>query len=240
VKRQLVRCPRLLTLDPIGGPWGWDDSCALAQDWEALYEAVGRARFRVSARIDDPDGNTYVLERAAEIVRAVENCTLVVEEVTRFLPKRADPPEYIVRLFQEGRRELVNVFCLTQRPAHVPTDLRALFTDIYAFSIMLPQDIDWLSDVMGKDVALRLKKLTWHQCYHWNIRTHQSVLISKERRVKYEHAQDGADRRGGRGGDLSGNEDPGDPGQLPRLDRLSERDESRELEHDARDEDLEE
>lgn len=217
---------RLLVLDPVSGFYGWRQECEIADNWDAVYEAVKQPQFRVSVEIDEPCPD--ILEHACNIVRddEVRDCTLVVDELYYFFRKRQDAPEYIQELFRFGRRELIDVVFITQRPVDCPVDLRSMFTDIYVFSLFDPSDADWLKGAIGKANASKLVDVHWHEYYHWSLKTRECILVRPDvQGGKRELQESVSDRRGERRGHLSGSQGGRDSDELPRLDEGSDEEE---------------
>lgn len=139
-----------------------EDLCAFSGHW---------APFRLSCDFSpgvDPADNDRPFAAALEL----GNCWLFLEEADRFSFDSFHYRECVYR----GRHYGVSLCAVSLRPRDLPTDLRAQATQIISYRQILPADLDWLAEVMGKD-AYQLAELPGppapppHPCGIWTPQT---------------------------------------------------------------------
>lgn len=74
--------------------------------------------------------------------------------------------DWIVRSAREGSP--IDVIITCHRPVDVNTNIRAIANRLVFFRVMLPNDLDIISDQCGPDVAFQVEKLLDKQFIVWN------------------------------------------------------------------------
>lgn len=100
-----------------------------------------------------------------EIARHIGPVDFVIEECDRF-PDPQWCPDY-EEIIARGRHWGVSITALSRNPFAIPVSLRREANRIIAFRQQEPRDLDWLSDVIGREAAAQLPKLGPHEFIEW-------------------------------------------------------------------------
>jgi len=99
-----------------------------------------------------------VFELVSKIIyETLHQVTFAVEEIANYMNKNS-LPLYFDKIIRLGRHSSISIYATTQRPADMHPNLKAQCTKFISFKQHLPNDIDWIKQVIG-DEAFMLKDL---------------------------------------------------------------------------------
>jgi hypothetical protein len=81
-------------------------------------------------------------------------------------------PNSLQTIVAAGRHRGISFYCTSQRAAKINPLIRALATSIVTFKQTEPQDIEWLSEVIGPELAYKVPDLGLHQKLEWSDDAH--------------------------------------------------------------------
>ena len=114
---------------------------------EMINDLEDKENFRVKSC------NILDLEALGEIVDAMRNVTLIVEEAQRCLPaSRQDLPDSLQRIIFLGRHFGRSLVVAAQRPSIVHIAARSQWTRIVTFNLSEVSDVGWIKSTSGYDV----------------------------------------------------------------------------------------
>lgn len=82
------------------------------------------------------------------IFQTLNNVTFAVEEIANFMNKNSCPL-YFDKIVRLGRHNSISIYCTTQRPPDMHPNLKAQCTRFISFKQHLPNDIEWIGDVIN-------------------------------------------------------------------------------------------
>lgn len=119
---------------------------------------TGAASFRILWR----GANRHEFDQVNMFAWALENVTVVWEEVDQLWPA-ATLPDTALLMLNQGRHRDLRVLACARRPARVNRDLTALASRIVAFRTSEPNDLKYFSDYVGRDNTRKIAELQdWH------------------------------------------------------------------------------
>ncbi len=86
-----------------------------------------------------------------DLARIIGNCWIVLEEADRLEDARHNP-EYD-EIISRGRHYGVSILAVSLYPFKLPADLRRQATRVICYRMHEPRDLDYLSDILGEEVA---------------------------------------------------------------------------------------
>ncbi len=108
--------------------------------------------------------------------------TFLIEEMALSIPnvQNAKSLSYMTNMANMGRHFGINLIGIAQRPANVNTTVRACFTENYFFMMNLMNDIQAVSEFIGKTNANKILQLNRHEAIHYmegkTIEKHKNIL----------------------------------------------------------------
>ena len=94
------------------------------------------------------------------------NMVFAIDEVSEFTTKW-ELPEHLNRLSKMGGNRNIGIWYTTQRVAMVHNDILSMCDHHIIFKTYLPQDLEWYSKIVPKDVILMSKTLPpYHFIYY--------------------------------------------------------------------------
>ena len=101
-----------------------------------------------------------------EVAWALENLTLVWEEVDQFGDSGRLPP-HAFKIVNQGRHRNIRVIACSRRPARVSRDMTANASRIVAFRTREPRDLAFLKEWMGSEAVDQLPGLAEYNALDW-------------------------------------------------------------------------
>lgn len=122
-----------------------------------MYEFLkkqGDKRFRV---VFYPINDQEELEIICDYALALENCTVLIEEIDLYCSPNTilDKFNYLLR---RGRHHNVNVICVSQRPYGINRIITSQSNKVYSFVQKEPRDVSYLTSFFGQE-AERVQNL---------------------------------------------------------------------------------
>ena len=96
------------------------------------------------------------------------NQIFAVDEIGKFCTKHTMPPE-LSDLVDLGGNRNISVWFTTRRVAEVHNNLIANATHHFIFRTFLPQDVEWYSQFIPKDIILMSKNLPKHWFIYYRV-----------------------------------------------------------------------
>lgn len=131
----------------------------------ATYLRRNRPICRVRWQVADTPWDLHFGE-LCEIVWAMRNVLLVVDELDLFMTARS-VPESFRTLVEQGRHRGISVWGATRRTARIPADLSAQADVLYIGRMHEPADLDYWRKVIGRDNARALLQLRPYHFLVW-------------------------------------------------------------------------
>jgi hypothetical protein len=92
------------------------------------------------------------------------NVICVIDEIHLFCAKKKTLPPHLSLLINQGGNHNVALWLTSQRTAQVHNDLLAACQHHFIFKLWLPQDVEWMSQVIDKAIV---EKATTLEQYHF-------------------------------------------------------------------------
>lgn len=161
-KHAVSASERLAVFDPLQSP-EYRVEWVKPDDIDGMEAQYREREFRFG--IWDPDG----LESLGAFAYAYGPVTLVLEEFSTITEKGQRPPDWLRRLIFLGRHRAVNLVAVAQRAVSIPIELRSQASRIVSFSQHESDDVDWLGEFYGPDVADMLPDLPKFECIDYRL-----------------------------------------------------------------------
>jgi hypothetical protein len=154
----LAKAPRVLIVDQVG-EWNgrvFQTANTLPELYAAITEARKEKRWVIS--YSNMDNRLHDLIRwllplpnvDQSPVLAMGGIVLLLDEVDLIAPT-GGAPEVIRNLYRRSRHVRLSIVSVTQRPANVLREVSAQSTQVLAYRLTEPRDLDYLSDLMRWD-----------------------------------------------------------------------------------------
>jgi DNA helicase HerA-like ATPase len=112
------------------------------------------------------DQRLRIFEQTCNDVWNKGNQVFAIDEISEFCSKW-ELPDHLGRIIKMGGNRNIGVWVTTQRVAQVHNDVLAGCKHHFIFRTYLPQDVEWYSKVVPKDIILMAKDLPqWHFIYY--------------------------------------------------------------------------
>lgn len=154
----LRHAPRVLIVDQVG-EWNgrvFETANTLPELYAAIQEARKQPRWVIS--YSNMDNRLHDLIRwllplpnaDRSPVLAMGGMVLLLDEVDLIAPT-GGAPEVIRNLYRRSRHVRLSIVSVTQRPANVLREVSAQSTQVLAYRLTEPRDLDYLADLMRWD-----------------------------------------------------------------------------------------
>ena len=184
-KHAVQASERLAVFDPLQSP-EYRVAWVEPEDTDALEGQYRQKQFRVG--VYDPDslpslGSYAFAYGGPEVMEyhgtkawfdgqqgmATGPLTLVLEEFSTITEKGQRPPDWLRRLIFLGRHKGVSLVAVAQRAVSIPIELRSQASRIVSFAQHEADDVDWLEEFYGPDVADELPDLPKFECVDYRL-----------------------------------------------------------------------
>lgn len=167
VRNLIKNIRRLLVVDTLGHDYSdgvsFHSFVELKKFWLKVYSGDFRLIYK------PPGDESEIREDIAEICtfcEACENMTLVVEELNIIFDENRPPTEFNRMIFS-GRKPVVELIGVAQRPFGFGRKLTSQAKEFYVFYNREPSDVRFFKEYLGSDAALAICTLEQYQYLKW-------------------------------------------------------------------------
>lgn len=160
--RSLVAgCTRLIVFNTLGEAEHNDLGLVFTEP-QKLFDYVSRSvQFRAVADFQDDT----LFPWTVKLAEAVENCTLMVDELDRHANPRQIPPE-LDNCVRYGRHWGVSLLAISRRPAEIPRIVTSQAEVIHTFRLNEPRDVQYVRQFVGDEAFTDLGE---HEHLSYNV-----------------------------------------------------------------------
>lgn len=165
VKKMIAAESRLFVFDLMseykeGVVFGVENMRELAWFWRYFY----KRNFRIIYRPIKP--KTEII-KIAELVYALGDMCFVVEEIDSICTPW-ELPDPFAMIVQRGRHKNIKLIGVTPAPFGINRDLTRQAKEIYIFNTNEPRDIQYLSQLLGSEIAEKIPQLGQYSYLKWS------------------------------------------------------------------------
>ena len=128
-----------------------------------FFRHIYKKDFRIIYR---PIRQKIEILQIAELIYSLGNLTFVVEEIDAICTPY-DLPDPFSMIVQRGRHKNITLIGVTPAPFGINRDLTRQAKEIYIFNTNEPRDIQYLSQLLGSEVAGRIPQLGQYSYLKW-------------------------------------------------------------------------
>ena len=141
--------------------------------WLSCY----RSNFRIIYRPTEKPQTIF--PAVCDLVFLAKDMTFVVEECDTFFSGRETCDEF-ENVIRRGRKEGIELICVTQRPVGFGRMLTSQIDDFYIFRAKEPPDLRYFRDRLGVEVADQLPDLPRYHYLYTDDTTDKPVEVCKD------------------------------------------------------------
>lgn len=130
----------------------------------ALINAASKPEFTIRVRFKRAQEG---FEWACKVANAAKRCLLIVDEIDMY-SNAWEAPEAMEWLVRYGRHAAVGMICIARRPPDLWKTLRANANKIYVLRCSEKDDLKYLSNLIGKEAAEKLKTFKDLEYFCWD------------------------------------------------------------------------
>jgi len=145
-----------------------------AERFREFWRHTYRRNFRLIYRPLKPDAE---IDEIAGLVFALGNMTFLVEEIDCYCTSYQIGDSF-AHVVQRGRHRNITLIGVTQRPYGIHRLLTSQAKEIYVFGTNEPRDIEYLQNLLGREIEAKLSQLKQYEFIKWQ-EGHQELEVSK-------------------------------------------------------------
>jgi len=143
-----------------------------------------------NSRLDYQIVRPNVDNEVSETSRIVENAwkhgdiTIFIDELTLANPKRMAIVPAIGRAIRTGRERNVSVWCGSQRPKDIPSNVFTETENFYVFRLVWDDDRKKIGSFTADEIYMQQKKLRGHDFLYYNCVTERMLMVEQASNVR--------------------------------------------------------